>query len=62
MRLRWQFHFEKETVEVEDTVRLVNAADTRQFVRVLRLTGSKAVTVTTDLPVAKTPASGRTRR
>jgi mono/diheme cytochrome c family protein len=54
VRLRWQFHFEKDVVGVEDTLRFVSAKGTRQLVRELRL-GDKTFTVKTDLPAAKTP-------
>jgi glucose/arabinose dehydrogenase/cytochrome c551/c552 len=56
VRLRWQFHFEKDAMEVQETLRIVTSKDTRQLVRELTVAGEgKPTTWKFDLPSAKTP-------
>jgi mono/diheme cytochrome c family protein len=56
VRLRWQFHLAKETVDVEDALRFVSEKGTRGLVRELKLASdAKPVVVRTPLPAAKVP-------
>src|SRR5207247_4214376 len=55
VRLRWQFHFAKDTLDVEETPRVVGEKAARRLVRELRPSSDPkgAVTVKHDLPAAK---------
>jgi glucose/arabinose dehydrogenase/mono/diheme cytochrome c family protein len=55
VRLRWLFHFEKDTAEVQETLRFVNSKETRQLVRELKVGEGKLKLSKFDLPPAKTP-------
>jgi hypothetical protein len=55
VRLRWQFRFDRDTLDVAETLRLVSENATRRLVRELRLSNDSkaAVTLNHDLPAAK---------
>src|SRR5581483_8329790 len=55
VRLRWRFHFDQDTPDVEETLRLVSEKGARRLVRELRPANDPkaAVTVRHDLPAAK---------
>jgi mono/diheme cytochrome c family protein/cytochrome c551/c552 len=54
VRLRWQFHFDKDALDVEEMLRLVSEKPTRRLVREIRVANDpkSAVTVKHDLPAA----------